>query len=693
MGWRSTGGAFRAGNYNGPLTSDEGGFASGFAKTFTAGISKASDIIAGEMQAQRDQKREEDLIRLRETLAAQRAAATASRTRDKADGDALNWAMSYATRMGLDLTPDNITALSATYTSEGNEGRAAKAADEMVIGGSLKLAPETPVATGAEDTSVSSQNAVDLPNVFDDLEQANPESVAVAGPEVVGPEPVIAVEPDPVATEDPDPVVTAVEPEIADASTVTEPVAQQADPIDFNSLSGGQALFVSELRKLDAEELRKYADTSNPNTFQGRLSRQLYQDSRTREIMQITDEVTLRTILQNGTEWEQEAVRKVFSNMSNPTGSVRVRLGDGTFVMAQQGRGDDGKPQFVDMASGNPIAQDINAVLDPTEDGEVIDRAMSQYRGSNAVVTEARTNLRGYIAAADAAFKMTEILSRNQSILTFTGGVIPATISRIESELMGINSIFGEEGEERNLNPDQVFARFDYLEREANDLFNNTKIDQAARDRAIYLAQEKRLAYIVARSQQGPAGVISNQDYNSALESVRASVNAGTFEESLRKLIVADETTVRIAMEQAANNEGVRAAQLIIDQQGVDFPLVQDLFRTIPENFERYGVGDAYQWLQGEINLAQGQSATLPPLGETQTVPLMDRVSSPEQLPTANVVVRETTIDAMRRYVEEKGGTELSRQAAVSVILDSTPGLTEDQLRQMHPEFFTDISE
>jgi hypothetical protein len=63
MGWRSTGAAFRAGNYNGPLTSDEGGFASGFAKTFTAGISKASDIIAGEMQAERDQKREEDLIR------------------------------------------------------------------------------------------------------------------------------------------------------------------------------------------------------------------------------------------------------------------------------------------------------------------------------------------------------------------------------------------------------------------------------------------------------------------------------------------------------------------------------------------------------------------------------------------------------------------------------------------------------
>jgi hypothetical protein len=40
MGWRSTGAAFRAGNYNGPLTSDEGGFASGFAKTFTAGIPK-----------------------------------------------------------------------------------------------------------------------------------------------------------------------------------------------------------------------------------------------------------------------------------------------------------------------------------------------------------------------------------------------------------------------------------------------------------------------------------------------------------------------------------------------------------------------------------------------------------------------------------------------------------------------------
>ena len=103
MGWRSTGAAFRAGNYSGPLTSDEGGFASGFAKTFTAGISKASDIIAGEMQAERDQEREKDLIRLRETLAAQRAAATSSKSTEEETAKQLSEARAFAAANNVTL--------------------------------------------------------------------------------------------------------------------------------------------------------------------------------------------------------------------------------------------------------------------------------------------------------------------------------------------------------------------------------------------------------------------------------------------------------------------------------------------------------------------------------------------------------------------------------------------------------------
>ena len=113
MGWRSTGAAFRAGNYSGPLTSDEGGFASGFAKTFTAGISKASDIIAGEMQAERDQEREKDLIRLRETLAAQRAGATAAAASNKKDEENNRWATDAQTRYNLGDEPTTLATLAA----------------------------------------------------------------------------------------------------------------------------------------------------------------------------------------------------------------------------------------------------------------------------------------------------------------------------------------------------------------------------------------------------------------------------------------------------------------------------------------------------------------------------------------------------------------------------------------------------
>jgi hypothetical protein len=593
--------------------------------------------------------------------------------------------------MGLDLSPNNITALSAIRASEGNDGRAANAANAMILGGSLALASESSGATGTDnlnpitvDTGVSSQNAVDLPNVYDDLEATNTDPVAVTGPEVVGP--------DPVATEGPDPVVTAVEPEIADASTVTEPVAQQSDPIDFNNLSGGQALFVSDLRKLDLEELRIYADTSNPSTFQGRLSRQLYQDSRTREIMQMTDETTLRTILSNGTEWEKEAARTVVSNMSNPVGLVRVKLDDGSFRMAQQRRDQNGQQQFVDSATGQPIDQRINAVIDPAEDEDTMDRVSGMLSRANQPVEEARESLVSFISAADSAYKMTQILARNQNILTVTGGDIPAVLSRIQSEIDGLSTLFGEEGKETNITANQFNTRVSALEQETFRLFRNGQISEAARDRAIYQAQEKRFTYALIRSQQG-SGVISNQDYNVGLEQVRSSVVAGTFEESLRQLILADETALTIRMGQVTENEQIRQAQSILDNRGMDFPLVQDMFRTVGENAERYGAGPAYQWLQGEINLAQGQSATLPPIGETQTVRLMDRVDGSEQPQTANVVVSENVVTALKDFVAKHPNKELAQKSAVITILENTPGLTEDQLRQMHPEFFTDISE
>jgi hypothetical protein len=676
MGWRSTGAAFRAGNYSGPLTSDEGGFAAGFAKTFTAGISKAADIIAQDKQAEREFEREKDLIRLRETLAAQRAAATASRTREKEDGEALAWALATVNSYGLANTPDNVSRLAGIYTSEGSGVQAGNAVDALIVSGALTLAPTDTATTAAPapaelNTTVSSQNTTELPSVFntsptlDDLEATETS--------VPGPAPVETTQ--------------------ADPEVVPAPIAAQPTSLNFTNLNAGQGAIVQDLRKQNIDELRMTVATSDPNSFQGQAARQLYREIRTREIQGISDETTLLTITQNGSDWEREAALAVLNNIAVPAGSVRVKIGD-EFILARRVRSQNGSVQLVDAATGQPIdQQQVTAEINPAEDADALETISSIISRANQPVEAAREGLVSYISAADSAYKMTQILAGNPDILTITGGVIPEVLSRIQSELNGFANLFGEEGRETGITADQVNSRIAALERQTLDLFANGQIDEAARDRAIYLAQERRLAYAIVRAQQGPGGVISNQDFENGLMTVRASVNAGTFEESLRKLILADETQVRIRMEQVAGNDFIRSAQAILDERGMDFPLVQDMFRTIPESFGRYGAGEAYQWLQGEIDLAQGQRVTLQDTA-TERRPLIEQAATMGQADAVDAVtIPENILDAMRRFVAERGGSELSMSSARDALLENIPGLTEEQLRQQYPEFFPDTSE
>lgn len=114
MGWRSAGAAFRAGTYDGPLTSDEGGFASGLAETLGPGLQKAADTYLGIKREQREEERakersereferQKELIMFRDTLAKQRLGSGRSKNAEKDAAKLLNEANAISSEFGVDV--------------------------------------------------------------------------------------------------------------------------------------------------------------------------------------------------------------------------------------------------------------------------------------------------------------------------------------------------------------------------------------------------------------------------------------------------------------------------------------------------------------------------------------------------------------------------------------------------------------
>ena len=164
MGWRSTGAAFRAGNYSGPLTSDQGGFASGFAATFNAGISKAADIIVQDMAADKEQERELELVRLRETLAAQRSAATRSRSTNNTTVQQLEEANAFAEEYDVSVE-EAIRMLAASDWDSSQAGTALTNERASGTGAVTGLVLDEPATTEEPATPAVEETSSVVPSV------------------------------------------------------------------------------------------------------------------------------------------------------------------------------------------------------------------------------------------------------------------------------------------------------------------------------------------------------------------------------------------------------------------------------------------------------------------------------------------------------------------------------------------------
>lgn len=211
-------------------------------------------------------------------------------------------------------------------------------------------------------------------------------------------------------------------------------------------------------------------------------------------------------------------------------------------------------------------------------------------------IADVNTRANAYINAVQSAYQLNEIVQRNPNVNYFFGGQLPAAISGVVGEIGAIRDMLSTE-EEINVDVTTTLSAIDAYERDFERRFVNGQISQAARDYAIYQAQEQRLAFQVARMQQGPAGVISNKDFESALQQVRASRDASNYEAALRGLVSADEVSVRASISDLNNNSQIMIARTQQEAMGKDY--LQGATMSLEDRVAQAGIQEAYDWLHG----------------------------------------------------------------------------------------------
>tara|TARA_R110000796_G_scaffold199046_1_gene315326 strand:+ start:6629 stop:9022 length:2394 start_codon:yes stop_codon:yes gene_type:complete len=229
---------------------------------------------------------------------------------------------------------------------------------------------------------------------------------------------------------------------------------------------------------------------------------------------------------------------------------------------------------------------DVEAVASMAELGKVTAR----FQAEDVKVGE---QARGYLGAVDAAYSLSRILEENPDILRVAGGALPATIKGAVGEISALTTLLGSP--DAKMDGAAALRSVDAYERRVNDAFGSGKLDAAARAYAMFQAQETRLAFQVARMQQGPAGVISNQDFDSALRSVRASRDPNTWADSIRGLIIRDEVGVQSAIRDFGNLSNVKLAVQMQDKLGLN-----DIVSVAPleQRIQDAGLNEAYQWIK-----------------------------------------------------------------------------------------------
>lgn len=234
-------------------------------------------------------------------------------------------------------------------------------------------------------------------------------------------------------------------------------------------------------------------------------------------------------------------------------------------------------------------------------------------RVNTGVIIPAQTTIDSFIGASDSAYRLMQIAADNPDILTTLGGTVPSLFSRIKNEFTAAENLL-----ERLTNSQApISSGISAIQEFENTVAKNLQdgsIDAQAAAYAMYNAQEMRLAFMLARSQQG-SGVLSDNDFRAALAQVRSSSRVETAEESLRALINADMTKVTSAQTTLQNDPQIRIARMQLAAGGPELEnldLFDGITKPITELAADRGVSDALSWVNGDITLSRPQNAVDP---------------------------------------------------------------------------------
>jgi hypothetical protein len=233
--------------------------------------------------------------------------------------------------------------------------------------------------------------------------------------------------------------------------------------------------------------------------------------------------------------------------------------------------------------------------------------------------------VRSYLGAVESSYALSQILQQNPDILRAAGGQLPAIIKGVVGEISVLSSLLS--GGDSNVNGEAALRSVSAYENSVQQAFAEGKLDPAARAYAVFQAQEIRLAFQIARMQQGSAGVISNADFDNALTSIRSSNDPNTWADSIRGLMVRDEVKVESAIRDFGRLTNVQLAIAVQDEAGLSgFVNVAGLQERVADA----GLADAYEWLTSGNPLITAQPvATVAPV--TPVTPVTPEPPIPQE--------------------------------------------------------------
>lgn len=270
-----------------------------------------------------------------------------------------------------------------------------------------------------------------------------------------------------------------------------------------------------------------------------------------------------------------------------------------------------------------------NGTTEPMSDQ--ISTVMSIINPIETTIREVNNQADAFVGLVQSAQSLDQIVQSNPGVTYSFGGELAGMIERGVGEIQAFRGLL-QSDQDISIDVGTALGELDRYERNIEASLTSGTINQLAHDNAIFEAQTMRLAFQLARLQQGPAGVISNQDFQSAIDQIRASRQAGTFQESLRGLISLQETNITTALNSLAQNRAVKAADAAqqafgFEEKGLDF--TEGVARPLDQRFQEAGLSDAYAWLKGQPAPAEGAATQATSAAGTQANPIA--VSSPDE--------------------------------------------------------------